>query len=170
MRLWTWSEIKTKVEEELDIQAEDFVDETELLGYANEAIDEIEAEVHNLYENYFKSYHYPTLVVGTSEYALPTDIYCNKILLAQYNDGSLKYKITKIKDIEKADVEDSEDYRYDIENSTAGAVAKFVLYPTSRVASSTYVKLWYLRNANKLSSSSDTLDIPEGANVVIAYM
>jgi hypothetical protein len=169
MRLWTWDELKTRIENELDIQSEYFIDEDELLGYANEAIDEVESEVHNLYEGYFKSYHCPTLVSGTSEYALPSDIFANKILLVQYDDGTNAYKVTKIRDIEKPDVESSDDYRFDIENSTAGAVAKLVLYPASRVNSSTNIKMWYIRNANRLSSSSDTLDVPESANLVIAY-
>ena len=169
MRLWTWDELKTRIENELDIQSEFFIDDDELLGYANEAIDELESEVHNLYEGYFKSYSDLTLASGTSSYSLPSDIFANKLLLVQYDDGTNSYKITKIRDIEKPNVDDADDYRYDIVNATAGEVAKLMLYPASRVSGSTYIRLWYIRNANRLSSSSDTLDIPEGANVVIAY-
>ena len=53
MKYWEWSEIRTKIEQECDLEDEDFVRRDELLAYCNEAIDEAEAEIHSLYEDYF---------------------------------------------------------------------------------------------------------------------
>ena len=53
MKYWAWSEIRSKIEQECDLEDEDFVRRDELLAYCNEAIDEAEAEIHSLYEDYF---------------------------------------------------------------------------------------------------------------------
>ena len=84
MKYWTWAELKDKVQRDLDLEGEVFINETELLGYANEAIDEVERQVHTLYEDYFLTKAVISLVDGTEEYALPTDIYAFKIIHASF--------------------------------------------------------------------------------------
>lgn len=169
MKLWLWSELKEKIEADLDLQEEVMITDSELLGYCNEAIDEAEAEILNMYQNYFKTSAYVSLVDGTSSYSLPSDIYAAKILFIQHDDGTDHYKIERINDIEKADVEDDDDYMFDIENPTAGEGQKLILYPAAKTTSSTIVKLWYIRNANRLTGDTSVLDIPESANFIIQY-
>lgn len=170
MRTPTYSELKSKLERELDIQDESFIDDTELMDYFNDAIDECESEIHRLYAHYFKKADYVSLVSGTASYSLPSDIYANKILYIQYSDGSTKYRVTRIKDVEKVDVDTGDDYRFDIENSTAGEGAKIVFYPTPAETNSDRMRLWYIRNANRLTASSSVCDIPEFISFVIQYV
>jgi len=101
MRYWTYLEIKTKVQKDLDLEDEDFITESELLGYCNEAIDEAEGEIHTLYEDYFLDSALLPLMVGQSAYSLPTGIFASKLRGVIYNDGSLIYQITKFKETKK---------------------------------------------------------------------
>jgi hypothetical protein len=170
MLLNTWETIRTQIEKELDIQAEIFIDDDEIMGYGNQAIDEAEAEIMNMYQGYFKSYYSVPMVSGASEIAMPTDIYANKILYVQYEEGEIKYKVIKIKDHQKVEVNTDDDYMFDVYTVTAGEGPKFVLYPAARVTTSSYMKMWYIRNANRIISTSSVIDIPEFSSFIINFV
>ncbi len=166
MRSWTFSEMKEKVQDDLDLQDEDFITDTEILGYFNEAIDDVEAIIHNLYEDYFLTVATITLVSGTQDYAWPTDIYAQKVRKFFYVNGATNYEIRKIKRLgEIPDIQSGEDYRYVPINTTASGY-KIRFYP-SPVESGAYGQLWYIRNAIVLSLDSDVCDIPEFANNIM---
>jgi len=172
MKAWTYAEILEKVQNDLDMQDEIFITDAEWLGYVNEAIDDCEADIHQLNEEYFKTSAQVPMVQGTARYAMPDDIYANKIKLVFYDEGynnSDTYKVWQMKDKNKADVEDNDDYEFDVENSSTNGI-EFVLYPAARVTSSTYMTVWYIRNANRIALSTDTLDIPEFANFIMQHM
>jgi len=81
MELLTYSNIKEKIENDLDLIDEDFISETELLGYMNEALADAQAVIHTLglEATYFLKNDTINLVGGTSDYAYPSDIYAMKI-------------------------------------------------------------------------------------------
>lgn len=168
MRLWTLAEIQTKVRSDTDNLDKDFITDIELNDLINESIDDAEAVIHTIYEDYFLTKANIALVNGTQNYALPSDIYANKIRKVLYDDGSLKYEITRLKNLELIPFVDSNEecYQYIITN-VSGTGYRMMLLPTSRETSSTNVTMWYLRNANRLVSSADTCDIPEFTNYVI---
>src|SRR5258708_3107880 len=114
MRSWTYLEAKTKIEDNLDLHEENFISTTEMLGFFNEAIDDIEALIHTLYEDYFLVVDAPiALVSGTSLYALPDDIYASKIRLFRYTNGAQKYEIKPIKRLKLIDnIVAEDDYQY----------------------------------------------------------
>ena len=170
-KFWTWAEIKAKVQADLDIEGETFVRSAELLGYANEAIDEAEAEIHALYEDYFLSQATIALVQGVQEYDLPSDIYAHKIRRFVYSNGSSIFTIDRAKDWKKfetkavADNNSTSDlYQYFITNQTAGS-PKIVLIPSARETGNFGV-LWYIRNANRLVDDTSVCDIPEFINFI----
>lgn len=177
MLFWTWAQLRTKVERDLSLEDEIFVDATELLGYANEAILEAEASIHTLYEDYFLSRVALTLVQGQESYALPTDIYGHKIRTIRYNNGSRLYEIKRIRDWHKfADYDFDNynasgqfEYEYLLLNGTAGTPAQIILAPTPN-ESGAFGKIWYLRHANRLALDTDVLDIPEATNYVLQYI
>lgn len=177
MRYWTYLEIKTKIQADLDLEDETFVQPTELLAYANEAIDEAEAEIHSSYEDYFLSRTTVTLVNGTEGYALPSTIYANKIRGVIYKNGTQWHMVQRIRDWRKFEEYTSQlvnpdsgsvIYRYIIDNSTAGT-PKMVFSPTP-VEAGSYITVWHYRNANRLTLDADICDIPEFVNFVIQYM
>lgn len=175
MNLSTLDQVKTKLKYDIDLFEDTFVDlDTELLGYINEAIDDAESVILNLYEDYFLTNTTVSLVSGTSEYSLPSDIFAAKIRAVLYSDGSSKnYEITKIKKlVDTLNVPTTDSYRYVIVNGTVSAATgsfKLKFYPTP-AETNTNVTVWYIRNAKRLSSTSDYCDIPEFINFIYAHV
>jgi hypothetical protein len=176
MKLWTYEELAAKVERDLATEEELFVQPEELMGYFNEAVDRAEQEVLTLYEDYFLTKTPLTLIQGTQEYDLPSDIYANKIRRVLYVNGTTVYTINRIRDWKKFEMfseinaqSSAEDYMYMLYNPTAGSQAKFLLLPASREAGA-FVTIWHLRNANLFTDDDDVLDIPESANFVMQYV
>lgn len=172
----TWATVKAAILRETDCEDENFVTATELMDYANEAIDEIEKVVLTLNEDYFLTRSTITLVNGTEEYTLPSDIYAHKIRAIIYRNGSTVYPMERIRDWKKFET-------YEAEKSTSGTVVKygfFVLHTTAGAPkilitptpaeSGAYPRIWYLRNANKITTTSDVIDIPEGLNYIKQYV
>lgn len=172
----TLADITSKIESDLDLSEETFITSTELTGYINEAIREAESEVHTLYEDYFLDSQAISVTAGTDSYALPTDIYAQKIRGIIYNNGSEIYTVPKLitrsYQFEEIAVTNqystSMRYRYILTNNvTVGPRIKF--FPNIRDTSSTAFLIYYLRDAKTLSATTDTLDIPEAYNFILAY-
>lgn len=174
MELRTYTDIITKLNNDYDLTDENFISETELLGYLNEAIDDAEAIVHNLHheDKYFLTRSTFSWVSGTQDYALPTDIYSNKIRVINYNDGTEKYEIRRLKDLKKIPfLEATDPYQYLIINTTASGVrARF--YPTPAITNSTYVEIWYIRNMLRMTTSAastNVCEVPESVNFIYQH-
>ena len=174
-RYWTYAELLAKVQMDLDIEGETFVQPDEMLGYANEAIDDCERIVKGVYPDYFLDKDTITLVSSTLEYALPTRCYAHKIRRMIYRNGGEVYTIPRIKDWRKFETYEVEQTGsgsshitgYFILNSTAGAPR--ILFPQVNV-SGAYIQVWFIRQANRLVATTDVLDIPEAANYVMQHM
>lgn len=173
MELLTYSQIKTKLENDLDLGDEDFVTETELLGYINEAIDDCEAIIHNLglEAKYFLTTDTLTLVSGTSDYDPPSDIFANKVSKVFYVNGANKYEVFRLRDLRDTQwINAGEDYRYLILNLTGGLKWRF--YPTP-AESGAYIQRFYIRNVRKLTTSTastNTCEIPESINFIFQHV
>jgi len=174
-KFWTLAQIKEKLRRDLDLEAEVFVRQDELLDYINEAIDECEAEIHTLYERYFLTRASVSLVANQEAYDLPSNIYGQKIKRVTYNNSSSIYKIKRMQDwhlYEKYEIakefETSDIYEYFIENPTAGN-PKLILVPKAR-EDGPYMTIWYIRNANRLEADTDVCDIPEFVNFIFQYV
>lgn len=171
-KFWTWAEVKEKVKRDLDIEAEVFVRPQELIDYANEAIDEAEAEIHALYEDYFLTKATISLVNGQSEYDLPSDIYAHKIRRIVYNNGASVYTVNRVKDWKKFEIKSIADnfstsdlYQFFITNPAAGT-PKILIVPEARETVADVLTVWYLRNANRIVDDSSIIDIPEFINYI----
>lgn len=171
----TYASVRDKVERELDLQEETFILPEELMGYCNDAIDEAEAEIHKLNEEYFLNDAPLALVQGEDEYDLPADIYADKIRGIIYSSGDLQYEIKRVKTSKKfriiADIQQygaSNYYGYFLKNPPGGV--KLVLLPASRETSSLVATIWYIRNAARVTVETDEIDIPEFVNFIYAYM
>lgn len=177
-RFWTLAEIKQKIRQDLDLEGEVFIQPTELVNYINQAIDEAEAEIQAIYEDYFLDYYYVPLVTDQQEYDLPPQIYAHKIRKIIFSDDQSKtYEVARIP--ESAKFQDialterfrsTEFYRYLIVNRAAGTPQMYFV-PAIREGdvSPSRMRVWYLRNANRLSVDTDICDIPEFVHFVIAY-
>jgi len=161
----------TKIQNDLDLQDEIFISPEEFLGYFNEAIDNAEAQIHALYEDYFLTSASIALVTGTSTYSMPSDIYANKVRSMYYVNGQTKYEIKRwrrpLSDIPYVDT--SDDYMYlPINSSASGYQFKFL--PAAQETSSSNVTIWYIRNAKVITTGTDVCDIPEFINYILQYV
>lgn len=173
MILKTYTQIKEKLENDLDLIDEDFISETELLGYMNEALKDAESIIHTigLDSYYFKTSDTLTLASGTSDYDMPSDIFANKLLGVYYFNGAKKYRVDRRRTLDDLlnDVTGA-DYTYDIFNTTSGI--KMRLYPTP-VESGAYIQRYYIRDARLLTTSTDasnTCEIPECINFLYQHV
>lgn len=167
----TLTQIQNKLKYDCNIFDGTFIDiDTELLGYLNEAIDDCEALIHKLYEDYFYVISTFSLVSGTNTVSLPSDIFANKIRFLGYNDGSnKKYEIKRFqRPLDTLYYTDSNlPYKWLPTNTTASG-QKIMLFPTPNESNSFGV-IHYIRNAKKLVSASDECDIPEFINFIYAH-
>lgn len=178
MRYWTYSEIKDKVRKDLDLEGETFITADELLGYCNEAIDEAEAEIHSIYEDYFLTSSTLSITSGTAAYSLPSDIYANKIRAVIYANGTIIYPIKRIKDWNKFQgvawgnefATGNDLYQYIIKNVDAATGMQIVLVPAAQATDSTSITIWYIRNAEEMEDDNSECDIPEFVSFIIEYM
>jgi len=176
-KFWTWTEIWAKIKSEHDIDDEDdFIDEAEAMGYANDAIDEAEAGIATIYEDYFLSRASLTLVSGQDEIAMPGTIYAHKIRKIIYFNGSIIYQVARIRGLDKFleyrhsryNPTNTAEYRYFIENSTAGS-PKILISPVA-YESGDKMEIWFIRQANRIATGTDVVDIPEFASFVMDFL
>ena len=175
----TLLEIKTEINNALDLANEEFLATGELTAYINDGIRQAEAKIHGIYEDYFRTEANINLVTGTSEYALPTTIFANKIRGVGYNNGPIIYPVRKYRENEFATkvafdryaggVGNQDDYQYFLKNDTASGGIKLVLVPASRETLTSGLKIWFLREANILALDADKCDIPEFYQFVVQY-
>jgi hypothetical protein len=178
---------------DLDLQDPDnFVGGDELVGYFNEAIEMAEAAILAINEDYFLIPDGTiTLVQDQSEYALPTDIYAQKIREITYSNGEIINPVERLKRVhefyERQVVERYNSgvpglYAYFIK-SVAGAQDKILFTPTPK-ESGPYIKIAYLRSAARVpligelvggvaatrtSQLATVVDIPEATNYLVQY-
>jgi len=173
----TYGELKAKVEQDLDLEDEQFIQDTEMLGYFNAGIDEAEAEIHGLYEDYFLDDAEIDLVTDEEFYDLPSNIYAMKIRAVTYVYDDRVYPITKLKhstrfqQIQEMKSDLGEDYyRYTIKNKASFSKPRMQLVPKSRETGTGRVVVDYIRNANRMVDENSICDIPEFSEFVIQYV
>ena len=190
MRLYTYAEIEKKVRTDLDLlDTDNFVQNDEFAGYCNDAIDIAEAEILKLHEDYFLTPTDVTLVQGTADYALPSNIYAQKIRSIIYHNGPRIYPVQRIKDPDKFYKREEvnyystseTEYSYILLNAVESEQAKISLTPPA-LESGAVLRLWYIRNATRIPLTTDSgtptrsaqlatiLDIPEWALFITQYM
>jgi len=178
MKYWTRDEIVAKLKGDLKLdEYSGVVEDSTLYEYINDAIDDIEAQIHTLYEDYFLTRALLTLVQGQDEIALPTDIFAMKIRGIVYFKDNKLYEVPRIKEFKKflkyreARLTSSnyQDYRYFLYNAVAGS-PKILLSPPALESSATVMEIWYLRNANRLATGTDKCDVPEGIQYIFWHV
>ena len=176
MTTWTYSDLNTKVRQDMGITYENFISATGMRGYFKEAVRKLEKLIHGTYEDYFLAHQTVTLVNGTAEYDLASDIFVNKIRYVLYANGTTIYPIKKLRgehkfyDAEQRNLNDSGAYyKYLIKNRNVTDGVKLQLFPAA-YESGAYITIWYLRKLNELTSDSSVFDAPEFVDYVINFV
>lgn len=179
MSFKTYTEISDKVILDLDLEDEQFITATEMMGYCNEAIKSAESEILKICEDYFLDV--PTaisLVTGTASYDLPEGIYSDKIRALIYTNGSRIYRIRRQTRAEKFLDQSLLNqypngsnlyYCYDVKNSLADG-RKIYFYPTPLETTTDAVLIHHIRTARQVTAGTDIVDIPEFYTYIEQYM
>lgn len=166
MKLFTLEEFENQVRKETDCQdSSNFVGTDEFVEMLNEGIDVAEGEIMKVNEDYFLNSSSISLISGTSDYDLPSDIFGQKIRSLIYANGTKIYPIKRIKDPEmfykKKEIDtygtSESEYCYILKAATAGAQCKIVLSPTPQETGA-FVTAWYLRNAHRIPIVGETVN------------
>ncbi len=175
-KFWTRAQIIAKVERDLDLEDEDFIQAEEMYGYVEEAIDETEKVVNALHEDYFLSRDSLVINPGQDEYALPDAIFASKIRRITYKAGSRFYVMKRIRDWKKFETylaardgtgNGGMELQYFLYNAVPGE-QKILL--TGLPTEAAEADVWFIRQANRLETDTDMLDIPEATSFVIQYV
>lgn len=174
MAFWTLQNFKSKIDKELDLENEDIVQPEEFVGYVNDGVREVVAEMIKLSveDTYFHKFvNYP-LVANQPDYSLPIDIFANKIKALVYNDDTAIYRIRRLRgreiyarmeSLQKYATSENRPVCYALFNASVTAGYSLKIIPTPRVNVPT-VTMYYVRQANELSLNdvgTGLIDCPE---------
>lgn len=169
MAFKTFGDLKSQLEKELDLEDEDFISVSEMMGYWNHAVSIAESHIITLglRDKYFLSRQKLSTVLGAEEISLPSNIYANKLLKIVYNRNGTFYTVIPLdsKDMfenyEYLNFYASTDYyRYMITHTIPGT-EKLVLVPAARETATDCMTIWYYRDANRYTADADICDLPE---------
>lgn len=176
MEYRTYGELKAKIDKDLDLEDEQFIQPAEMLGYVNAGIDEAESEIHTIYEDYFLDDHEIDLVNGQQYFDLPPNIYAMKIRAITYVNNALVYPVYKLKHSTKFQQiqeikqgHSNEHYRYSIKNKSSFSKPMIQLVPAAKETGVKRLFVDYIRNANRMIDENSICDIPEFSEFVIQY-
>jgi hypothetical protein len=175
MSFKTWDQIRSKVQMELDIEVEEFIQPSEFINYVNDGVAMAEADIHKLglEDDYFLTKATIALTVGQEDFTLPTPIYMNKIKGIIYSNGATIYEITRLRgqnifeNIARINQYNTitDYYRYIVRNDSAAAGTVLQFVPPSREELASAVTAWYIRACAKWAltdtSGTGTCDLPE---------
>jgi hypothetical protein len=187
MELLTWEQLKANLQDDMDLEDERFIDDEGLVRYVNRALDDAETCIHTLHheDKYFLVPAVFAWQSGMSQYSLPGDIYGNKIRLMFYSNGSVKYPITRIRNLMQIPyIKSGDRYQYIIYNSTPTSSPQeapafsnggvYVQFYPSVTETSENVTIWYIRNMKKMTTdvedASNICEIPECVNFVYQHV
>lgn len=169
MAFKTLVQLKSKIERDLDLEAEEFIQPEEMVEYINDAIAMAEAQIVKLglRDKYFLTRAKVSIVEGQEDYDLPVNIYANKIVKIIYENGATLYTMKPIDAKEMfEDIQflnkyvTTEFYRYLIRHDTPG-VEKLQIVPKGRLSVVDAMTIWFYRDSNKLEDDADICDLPE---------
>jgi len=162
----TLLQLRTRVQEDLDLQDETFIVDSDINNWVNESISKAEAVIHTLYEDYFLSEATISVTAGTKLYDYPSDIYANKIRKITFvgSGNSTSHEVKRAKNLTLASERDVYDTgsNHVLEwtpYNDASNGRKIRIFPeASRTGT---LRVWYIRNAKQLSADTDNCDVDE---------
>lgn len=168
MNYQTFGELKAQVESELDIEAEEFVQPAEIVGYFNSAVRIVESEIIKLglREKYLQTEAYISPIAGQADYDLPTDLVASKIRKVVYRDGATIYTLKPMRGEASYETEDlynlySSSYYYHYLLYKIGETIMFRITPKAYKSVTNAIRIIYFKDLNRYTDDSVNCDVPD---------
>jgi AAA+ ATPase superfamily predicted ATPase len=162
-------QVVTKIERDLDLEEEEFIQPDEMTEIINDGITIIEAHMNTLglRDQYFLTRTTLNLVNGTADYSLPTNLYEGKIKEVIYSNGATIYGVKPLTGSSSAEeiahlnrFSTTEYYRYRIRNDSSSAIY-FQLIPAARETATGVIIIEHFRDLARVSADADLVEVPE---------
>lgn len=173
---WTLDQLRTKIQNDHELHAENFVTPSEIDAFINDAIEDAEQLIIDSFSDFFLTFVDYDIVAGVGEILVPGDMFDFRIRgmyfdLKGFDTNSTGtsqwYKIKKLP-IERFSIVYKDDvYHYRLTNAVSGP--KIGIYPDFREDLQAKVRLWYIREAVRLSDDTDILEVGIRPQFVIAH-
>lgn len=173
---WTLDRLITKIQNDNELHAENFVTRPEIISFLNDAIDDAEQLIIDSFSDFFLTFVDYSVVEGVGEILIPADMYDFRIRGMYFdlrgfdvNSTGISqwYKIKKLPLERFSGVYEKDVYHYRLTNDATGA--KIGIYPDFREDLQAKVRLWYIRSAVRLVDDSDILETGIRAQYVLAH-
>jgi len=164
----TFGDLRTQLEKELDLEGEEFVAPSEMIGLWNRAVSVAESHLITLglKDKYFLGRASISTVLGQEEYAIPDSMYGNKIIKIIYQVGATLYTLLPLDSKDMFEnyaflnsYSSTDFYRYMITHTTPGS-QKLLLVPKARETLTNPITIWFSRSANRYAVDADVCDFP----------
>jgi hypothetical protein len=165
----TKAQVVAKIERDLDLEEEEFIQDNEMNEYINDAITVVEAHLTTmgLKDRYFYTRTTLSLVQGTADYALPENLYEDKIKEVVYSNGATIYRVGLLdSEFSEEEIEHlnrfstTEYYQYRIRNDSSDG-KYFQLIPSSRETAADVIKIGYFRDLERVEEDDDLVEVPD---------
>jgi len=163
--VWDLNRLVTKIQNDQELHAENFVTKPEIVQYIDDAIEDAEQLIIDSFSDFFLTSVDASLTEGDKLVALPSDIYDLRIRGLYYDKngfdqnataGGRWYKIKKLPLERFAAVHSDDHYHYRLMNKDTGP--ELQIFPDFRETTTSNVKLFYIRQARRLVDDSDILE------------
>ena len=175
----TLKQIRDQVISDLDLEEEEWISESELNVWINEAIKVAESHIHTLYEDYFLVESDPIeIVAGQTLVDYPSNIYANKVRKIIFTDNTGtntgSHEVERVKNLiegKTADLYASDTttpvLRWTPTNKV-GEGRKIRLFPETGRTGRLYI--WYIREVSQLVNDNDVCEVDEFSHYIVQYV
>jgi len=174
---WTLDQLITKIQNDNELHAENFVTKPEITSFINDAIDDAEQLIIDAFSDFFLTFVDYSIVQGVGEVLIPDDLFDFRIRGMYYDfkgfdvsstTTSQWYKIKKLALERFSSVYQADVYHYRIINDAKNGPS-ISIHPPFREDLKAKVRLWYIRQAVRLENMSDILEVGIKPQYVIAH-
>jgi hypothetical protein len=174
--LWTLADLTTKVQNDLELHGENFVEPIDIGSFVNDAIDDAEQIIVDLFSDFFLTFKDIEVKAGQSLIPLPIDLYEARIRGFYYSESGFNslqpsgrcYKVKKLPLELLSNIQAGDDYQYRLINRTNVGMLLHMFPPIAEDSVNRF-RLWYIRKAKRVINPSDYLENGIRPQFVLAH-
>lgn len=169
---WLAQEVIDKVREDLDIDEDELVPNSQIYTFINSAVRMMVAEMLKLgvEDKYYETNAKMSIVASQEEYSIPSAVYVTKLYkIIHERPGTREiypvkrlrgmYEYEKYHEENQTPVTSRPQYNYKLMNRAG--TPSFLLVPTPQESETNALTLWYARKPVKVVDGSTIVDVPE---------